>query len=121
MINYDLNTLTINGKHSWFLEYYNEILNGNIVVGRELRKQLENLIEDLSDDKYIYDNSDAELRIEFIETFVKHTKSPFNGEPFILELWEKAVLEVFYSFKYVETKLRRFKKLVLLSRRPKRS
>lgn len=114
MINYDLNTLTINGKHSWFLEYYNEILNGNIVVGRELRKQLENLIEDLSDDKYIYDNSDAELRIEFIETFVKHTKSPFNGEPFILELWEKAVLEVFYSFKYVETKLRRFKKLVLL-------
>ncbi len=114
MINYDLNTLTINGKHSWFLEYYDEILKGNIVVGRELRKQLENLIEDLNDDKYIYDNSDAELRIEFIETFVKHTKSPFNGMPFTLELWEKAVLEVFYSFKYVETKLRRFKKLVLL-------
>lgn len=114
MINYDLNTLTINGKHSWFLEYYDEIVKENIVVGRELRKQLENLIEDLSNEKYIYDNSDAELRIEFIETFVKHTKSPFNGEPFILELWEKAVLEVFYSFKYAETKLRRFKKLVLL-------
>lgn len=114
MINYDSNNLTINGKHSWFLEYYNEILNGNIVVGRELRKQLENLIADLHDDKYIYDNSDAEIRIEFIETFVKHTKSPFNGMPFILELWEKAVIEVFYSFKCAETKLRRFKKLLLL-------
>lgn len=113
-MNYDLNNLTINGKHSWFLEYYDEILKGNIVVGRELRKCLENLLFDLCGDKYIYDNSDAEIRIEFIETFVKHTKSPFNGMPFILELWEKAFIEVFYSFKNKDTGLRRFKKAILL-------
>ncbi len=111
---YNLTDLTIEGKHSYFLEYYNAISKGEIIVGQELLKCLKNLIDDLNNDKYIYDTADAELRIEFIETFVKHTKSPFNGMPFILELWEKAVIEVLYSFKSAETKFRRFKKLILL-------
>lgn len=111
---YSLLNSTINEQHSYLIEYYNQIVSGNIIVGRELLKELENLIEDLSNDKYIYDTSDADLRIEFIETFVKHTKSPFNGMPFKLELWEKAFVEVFYSFKHKDTKLRRFKKAILL-------
>ncbi len=104
----------INGKHSWLLEYYNKSVTGEIVLGNELKTCLKNLIEDLSDDKFIYDTKDADLRIEFIETFCKHTKSPFNGMPFLLELWEKAVIEAFYSFKWRDTGLRRFKKLILL-------
>ncbi|EPY2286127.1 terminase large subunit [Clostridium sporogenes] len=104
----------INGKHSWLLEYYNKSLIEEIILGNELKTCLKNLIEDLSDDKFIYDTKDADLRIEFIETFCKHTKSPFNGMPFLLELWEKAVIEAFYSFKWRDTQLRRFKKLILL-------
>ncbi|MGG7163785.1 terminase large subunit [Clostridium ihumii] len=104
----------INGKHSWLLEYYNKSLTGEIVLGNELKICLKNLIEDLADDRFIYDTSGADLRIEFIETFCKHTKSPFNGMPFLLELWEKAVIEAFYSFKWKDTGLRRFKKLILL-------
>lgn len=104
----------INGKHSWLLEYYNKSLSGEIILGNEMKTCLDNLIEDLADDRFIYDTSDADLRIEFIETFCKHTKSPFNGMPFILELWEKAVIEAFFSFKWKYTGLRRFKKLILL-------
>ena len=117
----------INGKHSYLLEYYNKIKSGEIVAGQELILQLENLVEDLSNPAYFYDTTDAEFRITFVESFCKHTKSPFYGKPFTLELWEKAVIEAFYSFKWGDAGyleyyeedppkhgLRRFKKLILL-------
>lgn len=113
---YDLSNSKIDGKHSYLLEYYNKALaiDDEVIIGEELKKCLSNLIDDLDNQNYYYDCSDAELRIEFIETFIKHTKSPFNGKPFILELWEKAVIEAFYSFKRSRNGLRRFKKLILL-------
>lgn len=117
----------INGKHSYLLEYYFKIKTGAIEAGQELIKQLENLIEDLNNPDYIYDTTNAEFRIRYIEKFCKHTKSPFYGKPFILELWEKAFIEAFYSFKWSlegyrkyydedppKAKLRRFKKAILL-------
>lgn len=110
----DYDKCTINGKHSWLIEYYNATKNGDIVIGNELKMELNNLIEDLQDERFNYDTKDADLRIEFIETFCKHTKSPFNGKDFILELWEKAVIESFFSFKWKDTGFRRFKKLILL-------
>lgn len=118
---------SINGKHSYLLEYYNKIKSGEIIAGQELTLELENLVEDLGNTAYIYDTKDAEFRIEFVETFCKHTKSPFYGKNFILELWEKAFIEAFYSFKWSDQGyrdyyeedpahhgLRRFKKAILL-------
>jgi phage terminase large subunit-like protein len=99
---------------SYLLMYYERALDGDIVIGRELMKQIENLLEDLDNPAYIYDTDDADFRIDFIERFCKHTKSPFYGMPFILELWEKALIEAFYSFKWADTGLRRFKKFILL-------
>jgi phage terminase large subunit-like protein len=104
----------ISGRRSYLLEYYSKIKSGEIVAGRELKQQLKNLIADLENPDYIYDTWDAETRIEYIERFCKHTKSPFHGMPFVLELWEKALIEAFYSFKWAATGLRRFKKLILL-------
>ena len=83
-----------------YLYKYNEsIKNGEIRAGYDIIMELNNLIEDYYDDQYIYDISDAYLRIDFIETFVKLTKDPFYGKPFILLLWQKALIEVAYSFK----------------------
>jgi len=114
-------------RSNYLLQYKAAIDRGEIVAGREMIQLLENLIEDLDNPDYIYDTSDADFRIEFIENFCKHTKSPFYGMPFILELWEKAFIEVFYSFKWSDDgyrkyyeedppkpKLRRFKKSILL-------
>ncbi|MDE7264042.1 MAG: hypothetical protein K2N64_05225 [Anaeroplasmataceae bacterium] len=100
--------------HNYLLEYYEEIKSRRILVGEELKSVLEGLIKDIDNPKYIYDLADGNLRIEFIEKFCKHTKSPFNGKPFILELWEKAFLQVAYGFKYIETGLRRFTEVILL-------
>jgi phage terminase large subunit-like protein len=84
---------------NYLLEYYSLILNGKIIIGKELRTQLDKLVKDLDNPKYIFDSVSGETRIRFIETFCKHTKSPFNGKPFILELWEKALIQSAYGFK----------------------
>jgi phage terminase large subunit-like protein len=99
---------------NYLIEYKNEIENGNIIVGEELKKELDKLIEDLDNPLYYFDDKPGNLRIDFIEGFCKHTKSPFNGMPFILELWEKAILQTAYGFKMSDSGLRRFNEVILL-------
>lgn len=114
-------------ENSYLIQYYEAIERGEIIVGSELMQQLDNLISDLDSPAFIYDTKDAHFRIMFIEKFCKHTKSPFYGKPFILELWEKAFIEAFYAFKWsdegyesyygekpLKKRLRRFKKAILL-------
>lgn len=95
-------------------QYYNKILEGKILVGHELMDLLDSLIEDLENPRYYYDTYDAYLRIDIIEKFCKHTQDPFVGQPFLLELWEKAFIEVMYSFKIKKNGRDRFKNILLL-------
>ena len=99
---------------NYLLAYYHEIETGNIIVGKELYTVLSKLVSDLDNPRYIYDELPGQYRIDFIERFCRHTKSPFNGEPFILELWEKALMQVAYGFKFADSGLRRFNEVVLL-------
>lgn len=84
---------------SYLLEYREAIRKGEIYAGVELITELDNLINDLDDPQYRYDTAKADLYIYFIENCVRLTKSPFYGKPFKLMLWEKALIEVAYSFK----------------------
>lgn len=99
---------------NYLVEYVKEIDAGNIIVGDELRVVLDSLIEDLNNSRFIYDEHPGQIRIDFIEKFCRHTKSPFNGLPFLLELWEKALIQVAYGFKMADTGLRRFNEVILL-------
>ena len=99
---------------SFLLSYIDEIESGRIIAGEELKSVLKGLKDDLNNPRYIYDEKPGQIRIEFIERFCKHTKSPFNGQPFILELWEKALLECAYGYKMADTGLRRFNEVILL-------
>lgn len=99
---------------SFLLSYIDEIESGRIIAGEELKSVLKRLKSDLNNPRYFYDEKPGQIRIEFIEKFCKHTKSPFNGLPFILELWEKAFIEAAYGFKYQDTGLRRFNEALLL-------
>ncbi len=99
---------------SYLIDYIDEIESGRIIAGEELKSVLNGLKNDLNNPSYIYDETPGKLRIDFIEKFCKHTKSPFNGQPFILELWEKALLECAYGFKMADTGLRRFNEVILL-------
>ena len=99
---------------SYLLEYHARIECGEIIVGRELWQELNNLREDLLSDAYIYDTEDAQLRMDFMQNCVRLTKSPYYNKPMVLMLWQKAFIEAVYSFKMSDTTLRRFKKIILL-------
>lgn len=106
--------------NSYLLEYRARAEAGEIVIGQELRIELDNLAKDMKDDRYIYDRGDALLRMDFMENCVRLTKSPFYNRPMKLMLWQKALTEALYSFKMAEQSrergmwIDRFKKLLLL-------
>lgn len=89
----------INLEDTYLWKYREAIRKREIYAGYELVQELDNLIEDFDSDEYIYNTDDAYLRIHFIENCVKLTKSPFYGKPMKLLLWQKALIEVAYSFK----------------------
>ena len=100
--------------NSYLLRYRGEAENGNIIIGQELWTELDNLAEDMANERYVYDRSDAKLRMDFMEHCVRLTKSPYYNKPMVLMLWQKALIEAFYSFKFADSGLDRFKKLLLL-------
>lgn len=81
------------------LDYRKAIRDGAIYAGQDMTAELDSLIADLEDPAYRYDTRDAELRISFIEGCIKLTKAPYYGQPMKLMLWQKAFIEVLYSFK----------------------
>jgi phage terminase large subunit-like protein len=99
---------------NYLIEYYQKVMSNEILAGEELKSTLRKLMDDMVNPRYDFDEKPGNTRIDFIETFCKHTKSPFNGQPFILELWEKAIIQTAYGFKIVETGLRRFNEVILL-------
>ncbi|OJT72345.1 hypothetical protein BM530_20490 [Clostridioides difficile] len=99
---------------NYLIQYRNEIKEGNIVAGQELIMQLDNLIADLENPKYIYDTTEAYKRMNFMENCIRLTKSPFYNKPMKLMLWQKAFIEVVYSFKMANTLNDRFKKIIFI-------
>ena len=55
------------GKHSYLVEYYKACRRGEIQIGRELKTELETVIQDIGDPDVRFDLSPAHKRIDFIE------------------------------------------------------
>lgn len=94
-------------------QYYEMIVRGEVVVGYWIRKEVENLIDDLSNPAYIYDTTEAHKRIKFMQTYCLQSKHPYFGKPVELMPWQLAFWEALYAFKMRETGLRRFVEALL--------
>ena len=95
-------------------EYYQKVMSGEIIAGMELKDELSKLMSELDSDRYVYDCTDADLRMEFMESVVRLTKSPFYGQPMKLMLWQKAFISAMYGFKMSEDLTDRFRRVLLL-------
>lgn len=103
---------------NYLVEYREAIRNGDIIAGQELILELDKLIRDLKDPRYKYDTSEAYTRMKFMENLCLQNKKPFYMKPMDLLLWQKAFIEVLYSFKKYSEELgrwiRRFQDVILL-------
>lgn len=96
--------LTYN-NNTYLQEYMQEIEAGNIIVGLELKKMLAKLKDEINAPDIKFNTKDADMRIEFIETFCKFTANKFYGKSFELMLYQKAFITAWYSFKIFDDDL----------------
>ena len=101
-------------SNGYLEEYYQQIMSGQIMAGIELKTELTKLMTEMESDRYIYDTTDADLRMDFMQNCVRLTKSPFYGQPMILMLWQKAFISAVYGFKMAEDLTDRFRRILLL-------
>ena len=97
-----------------YLEEYDYLIKGrHVVTGYWIQKEVDNLVRDLQDGRYIYDTTEAHKRIRFMQTMCLQSKKPFYMKPVELMPWQLAFIEALYSFKMADTQLRRFVEALL--------
>jgi len=101
--------------------YYEGCFNGKYVVGQELKDELVRLMDDLVGTDYVYDTTEADRRMFFMETCIRLTKSPFYGKPMVLMEWQKAFISALYGFKLPNGRMRFQKALLLIARKNAKS
>ena len=112
---------------SYLQEYYSQIENGSILVGKKIKKQIKDLVYliehpeenyiihyDESKEYFEYNEDYAERPIAFIETFCKHVEgSEYAGILIKLELWQKAMISALYGFIGIKSRYRKHRRLHL--------
>lgn len=97
--------------------YFEEVLSGEIVACKKLRKLAERMLHDFEHQgKWHFDQSKADRAVDFIERFC-YIPSGRLGQPFKLELYEKAIIETIFGW-VDDDGLRRFQEaLVVVGRK----
>lgn len=94
------------------LKLTNNIINVSIKVYKVYR----HLTEILNDPNSIweYDNHKANHALEFIENYCKHSKGSMGGKPFILELWQKALVAATFGMVHKLEGTRKYREVLLV-------
>jgi phage terminase large subunit-like protein len=98
------------------LEYWQKIESGEEVVSDKVRRVYKKLVRDLYDQnsEWEYSPKRANHAIEFVENFCKHSKGKMGGKPFILELWQKALVAATFGFVHKIDGTRKYRELILI-------
>lgn len=75
-------------------EYWKQIESNEVTVSKKVRRVYKEIIRYLDDknSRWTYNPIKANHAIEFVENYCKHSKGKMGGKPFILELWQKALV-----------------------------
>lgn len=101
---------------NWPREYLAAIQRGDIVAPANIRAVYERecgwMDDPPKDFPFYFDEGAGQRPIDFIETYCRHSKGKWAGKPFILELFQKAKLQLTYGWKEKDTGMRRFREVV---------
>lgn len=96
---------------NYIFEYYQQIQNGSVIVGRWVRLVMEYLVKGLQDKLFYYDNKKANKAIKFIENFCHHCEG--RSDLMKLELWQKAIVSAMFGI-VDKDGVRRFREVVVI-------
>lgn len=101
------------------LEYWNWInLNrkNRRRTPKKVHKVYNELVRIINDPKseWEYDPAKGNHAIEFIENFCRHSKGSMGGKPFILELWQKALIAATFGMVHKIDGTRKYQEVMLV-------
>lgn len=101
------------------LEYWNWInLNrkNRRRTSKKVHKVYNELVRIINDPKseWEYDSSKGNHAIEFIENYCRHSKGKMGGKPFILELWQKALIAATFGMVHKIDGTRKYQEVMLV-------
>ena len=96
---------------NYIFEYYQQIQNGSVIVGRWVKLVMEYLVKGLQDKLFYYDNKKANRAIKFIENFCHHCEG--RSDLIKLELWQKAIVSAMFGI-VDKDGVRQFREVVVI-------
>lgn len=98
---------------SYIYAYYQGIKDGTFAVGKWVSLLYEYIVKGIEEKRFFFDAKKANHAIEWIEKHCFHTEGPLAPGPFILELWQKALLSCMFGV-VDEKGNRQFREVVLI-------
>ncbi|WP_159641901.1 terminase large subunit domain-containing protein [Erysipelothrix anatis] len=96
-------------------KYYDQIKSGKVTVGRKVRVLYWYICEVLwFNSKYEYRQDLAQYAQDFIEKYCRYSKGKMCGKPFILELWQTAIVHVVFGIVRTGTTIRKYRVVMLI-------
>ena len=84
-------------KDNYICEYFQDIQNGTVTVGRWIELIFKYIVDGVDNGSFKFDKQKADNVIDWIEHHCFHTEGPDAPNPLKLELWEKAFLSCLYG------------------------
>ena len=82
---------------NYILAYYQQIMDGSVVVNKWIRLLYTKIIKGLEDGLFYYSQKKANKAIRFIETFCHHHEGELAPGRIELELWQKALVSLIFG------------------------
>jgi len=99
------------------LDYWHLIESGQEIVSDKVHRTYKHIVQGIiynEESVWEYDRHKAEHAIEFIERYCKHSKGSVAGKPFILELWQKALIGAMFGIVNKIDGYRKYQEVVLI-------
>lgn len=99
------------------IKYHELIESGKEVVSKKVQRVYQHMVEDIiqnEQSQWEYDHTKSRHAIDFIENFCRHSKGNMGGKPFILELWQKALVSAMFGIVHKIDGTRKYQEVVLI-------
>ena len=100
-------------QDNYIYKYYQAIKDGSEIVGAWIILLYEYIIKGLAQKAFYFDQKKANAAVDWIEANCYHTEGPLAPGPFLLELWEKALISCVFGI-VDKMGLRQFREVFLL-------
>jgi len=116
MISARVQRIVYEATYNPIIEYFNWINKNRKYVCKKTYKVYKELVRIIYDanSEWEYDPNKGNHALEFIENYCKHSKGKMGGKPFVLELWQKALVAAAFGIVHKIDATRKFQEVMLV-------